>query len=177
MQDKKSDKEGKVIESLKDNGGKRTVILGTVAAKGAAPPHYHEDYEETLEVVEGALSVWAGKSKIVLNPGQSITAKRRQVHYFKNETDQPVVMKVIIEPGNDGWEKNVAVSQGLSKDGFAEKLSKFSFANVPYYTFMMHYTNTVPVGGAKVMFSFLQFLHGRKKLKKYEEELISKYCQ
>ena len=177
MQEKRSDKEGKIIESLKDNGGKRTVILGTLAPKGAAPPHYHEDYEETLEIVEGELAVWAGKTKSVLKPGQAITVQRKQVHYFKNETTQPVVMKVILEPGNEGWEKNVAVSQGLSRDGFAEKLSKFSFANVPYYTFMMNYTNTVPVGGAKVVFSIFQMLHGRKKLKKYEEELVSKYCK
>jgi len=173
---RESDKEGKILESLNDNGGIRTVMQGSIKPKGAAPSHFHDRYEETLEIVEGELSVWLGKKKIILKEGQSFTVPRNTVHRFKNETKSTIIMNVIIEPGSIGWENTVKVSQGLIRDNLAEKVSKFTYSNIPYYTFMLKQTNTLPVGVPKIIFSVLNRIHGKKKLDQYEKDVLEKYC-
>jgi len=176
-QNKKLDKAGKIIESIIENGGKRTVIQGIIAPKAGAPPHYHNKCSETFEVVEGELSVWIGKKKSILTTGQTLTVEKTLVHAFKNESKSDIVINVTIEPGDIGWENTVHVAQGLSRDGEFDKFSKFTYGNVPYFNFMMKTTNTIPVGFAKIMFSFLTFLHGKKKLEKYEQGILEKYCK
>ena len=54
------DKVGYVRESCTANGGQRSVIHGIFAPGAGAPTHYHERFDETFEVVDGALSVWTG---------------------------------------------------------------------------------------------------------------------
>jgi quercetin dioxygenase-like cupin family protein len=54
----KKDKVGYVQESCTTNGGVRTVINGIFIPGAMAPMHYHTEFDESFEILEGELAVW-----------------------------------------------------------------------------------------------------------------------
>ena len=118
------DKVGYVKESCTENGGIRSVIYGIFIPGAMAPKHYHTEFNESFEVLEGELTVWISGQKTILKAGDKATVKMNLRHKFKNESNQTVKVHIITEPGYEPFEKNIRIMMGLQKDGLIEQLSK-----------------------------------------------------
>lgn len=177
MSNKQPDKVPVVSESSKDNGGKRTVIQSTLAGGSSLPPHYHDLFEETFQVVEREITVWNGDSKVTLRSGQSSTIKRTVVHSYKVESDRAAQLKVILEPGQSDFEDAMKIMIGLQNDGKYSQVSKLTWDSFPVIAAISELSNVNHVGAARMMFRILSVLHGRKKLQRVKRELIEKYCR
>jgi quercetin dioxygenase-like cupin family protein len=59
-----------VLADHADTGGRYDLIEGHKSAGDKTPPHRHTRYDEQLYVVDGELTVWAGKRKVVLHAGE-----------------------------------------------------------------------------------------------------------
>ena len=103
--EKTLDKVGYVKESSRTNGGTHSVIQGIFASGAMAPTHYHTEFSESFEILEGELAVWNTGKKIVLKPGDRTTVNRLEHHRFKNESDEPATVLITLEPGFLTFEK------------------------------------------------------------------------
>ncbi len=66
------------------------------------PPHRHVDVDETIHILEGALTYRVGDTVRVLNAGDHCFSPRGSVHHFANAGDVPVRALVVFSPANIG---------------------------------------------------------------------------
>ena len=170
------DKVGYVKESCTENGGARSVIHGIFIPGAMAPMHYHTEFNESFEVLEGELAVWNGGQKTLLKVGDKTTVKMKVHHRFKNESDKTVKVLITTEPGYEPFEQNIKVMMGLQKDGLIEQLSKMTPKMIPLGMILTELSNTKLVGVTGVMFKVISRLYSKKKITVRKRKLIEKYC-
>ena len=109
------------VETAADTGGEHTLIEVEVAPGGGVPmAHVHPNQSERFEVLEGELSLKAGRESIVARPGDVVAVAPGQVHRFRNETGSAVRFRCTVAPAL-GFERFIETMFALAADG---KLSK-----------------------------------------------------
>ena len=100
------------VKTARETRNVYELIEVEVEPNGGNGPHYHKDFEEHFTVLRGALTVYVKGVPHVLLKGDSMTAPRQTMHYFRNEADSMVVMTVKTTPAK-GLEKTLRVAYGL----------------------------------------------------------------
>jgi mannose-6-phosphate isomerase-like protein (cupin superfamily) len=114
------------VETSAETNGAYTLIEVVVAPGGGVPmAHVHPNQSETFEVIEGHLSMKAGRDKLVARPGDVVTVAPGQVHKFWNDREYPVHFRCTVAPAL-GFERFIETMFGLAADG---KLSKRGMPN------------------------------------------------
>ena len=108
-------------ELCEETNGTRTVAEITLDAFGSVPLHYHNEFSEYYEVLEGELKMQIGKEIKTLRRGEYVLIPIKMVHRYFNDADRPVKFKVVIQPGNIGYQLLVSVLNGLARDGRVKK--------------------------------------------------------
>ena len=109
------------IETAADTNGEYTLIEVSLALGGGVPmAHTHPYQSETFEVLEGELSMKAGRDKLVAETGDIISVPPREVHTFWNASDSVVRFRCTVAPAL-GFERFIETMFALAVDG---KLSK-----------------------------------------------------
>ena len=78
--------------------------------------HYHTSFVEQFTVVEGKIKIGRNGKEVLLDKGQTTSADKEEMHYFKNALDQKSVLLVKTTPAA-GLEKTLRVAYGLINDG------------------------------------------------------------
>ena len=78
--------------------------------------HYHNSFEESFTVLDGAVKIGREGNEVLLQKGDSALAHKKDLHYFKNARDQKSLLLVRISPAA-GLEKTLRVAYGLINDG------------------------------------------------------------
>lgn len=104
-------------ELCEETNGTRTVAEITLDPFGAVPMHYHNEFSEYYEVLDGELKMQIGKEIRTLRKGEYALIPIKMVHRYFNATDRTVKFKVVIQPGNIGYQLLVSVLNGLARDG------------------------------------------------------------
>ena len=87
------------LRTSADTNGEYVLIETVVEAGGfVAAAHVHPYQAERFEVVSGELSLKAGREKIRLRAGESVTVDPGTPHTFWNSGDGPVVFRCEIRP-------------------------------------------------------------------------------
>ena len=170
------DKVGYVKESCTENGGTRSLIHGIFIPGAMAPMHYHTEFNESFEVLEGKLAVWNNGQKTFLKVGDKTTVKMKVHHRFKNESNETVKVLITIEPGYEPFEQNIKVMMGLQKDGLIQQLSKMTPKMIPTGMILTELSNTKLVGVTGIMFKVISRLYNKQKIAARKIELLEKYC-
>ncbi|QHT68781.1 cupin domain-containing protein [Rhodocytophaga rosea] len=105
------------LETSRESGGKRSHGLLEVSPGGKVSPHYHNTFSETFEVRSGTLSLQLGNRKLVLQAGEKATVPPDTLHAWSNKSDEMLVCDVVLEPGNEGFEKALQAAYGMARDG------------------------------------------------------------
>jgi len=109
------------VETAADTDGEYTVIECTVAPGGGVPmAHVHPHQSETFEILEGELSLKAGRDRLVAEAGDVVTVLPGEVHRFWNATDEVVRFRCTVTPSL-GFEQFIESIAALGADG---KLNK-----------------------------------------------------
>ena len=66
--------------------------------------------------MEGELKMQVGKEIKTLHKGDYLLVPVKMVHKYFNESDRDVKFKVVIQPGNIGYQLLVSVLNGLARD-------------------------------------------------------------
>ena len=109
------------LELCEETQGKRTVAEIMVKPGGKVPLHYHSEFSEYYEVLKGELKMQVGKEIKTLKEGDYILIPVRTNHRYHNDTQTEVKFKVVIQPGNIGYQLLISVLNGLGRDGKVTK--------------------------------------------------------
>ena len=160
-------------ELCEETGGTRTVAEVTLKSGGNIPLHYHNEFSEYYEVLEGELKMQVGKEIKTLHKGDYLLVPVKMVHKYFNESDSDVKFKVVIQPGNIGYQLLVSVLNGLARD---RKVNK---RGLPTNWLVRGYLSVASGSNVPGILSWLQpLLNWLYKLaikKKIDKLLLAKY--
>jgi quercetin dioxygenase-like cupin family protein len=105
------------LKTANETDGEYTLVEVELAPHGGNGLHYHTDFTEEFEVVEGQLNVQCGGEEIVLKPGEKALVARGVNHRFYSTSDEPARFLVTLRPGHAGFEKTIQIAYGLASDG------------------------------------------------------------
>ncbi len=89
-----------IIADHTTTGGQYDLIEGYNPPGTLTPPHRHTRYCEQLYVLEGELTVWAGKNKVMLTPGESFLISPGIPHVVGVLSDKPARALVVAAPSS-----------------------------------------------------------------------------
>lgn len=163
------------VRTAADTNGKETVLDIVLHPKGAGPPlHYHKQFSEKFEILEGEMKVQSGKKVRTYRSGEEVTAEKGELHRFWSESDKPVKFRVTLSPAHEGFENTLAITYGLARDGHMNR--KGVPKNFRHIALLATMSDTNAPGFYSLIFGFLRFLAKRKKSQKIQAELIERYC-
>lgn len=116
------DKSVKIMASVKETPGERTILETTLEPEATVFWHYHTLFDETFEVQEGEINVWCGEQRTTLKKGDSATVKKDTIHRYAVGTKTTVV-RLTFEPGNLNFEKAMCILSGVQDEDTYRKFS------------------------------------------------------
>lgn len=104
------------LKTGKETGGAYELVEVELEPYGGNDWHYHNRFTEQFTVLEGRVHIGQNGKELLLDKGKTITASKRDMHFFKNALDSKSVLQVKIAPAA-GLEKTLRVAYGLINDG------------------------------------------------------------
>lgn len=83
--------------------GKFSIVEETSPVGGVVPPHFHNETDETIYVIEGKYEFTRGNEIIIGTEGDTFFIPRKTPHSFRNLGDKPGKLLAVISPS--GFEK------------------------------------------------------------------------
>lgn len=104
--------------SALEQGGAASIVFTLPAGVDGAPPHHHASYDETFEVLSGALELQVGDAlePRILRAGDSVLVRRGTPHAFRNAGAEPVTFRTTADEGR-GFERFIRAWYGLGRSG------------------------------------------------------------
>ncbi len=91
---------GAALFVLSDDGAPVVVGKQTVPPGYGVPPHVHAADDEMFYIVEGELTLTgAPEGEVKARPGSFVQLPRGVPHGFRNDTELPARMLVVVSPG------------------------------------------------------------------------------
>jgi quercetin dioxygenase-like cupin family protein len=87
------------LATSEHTSGRYAIWHATIHPGGGPPPHVHTREHEAFYILCGNLSAFDQGERVVVGPGSLIILPKDSLHWFKNETDEPVEMIILIAPG------------------------------------------------------------------------------
>jgi mannose-6-phosphate isomerase-like protein (cupin superfamily) len=162
-----------IIESHTETNGAYTHVEVTLPPGEGTPLHYHLDFTEEFEALEGTLELQLGKTIIHLQPGDKAALVPTQAHHrFFNPNTTPIKFRAIIRPARN-FEATLRITYGLAKEGLCNKkgIPKSLLTLAIVYQISESYLPGLPFFIQKGIFGILAKIARRKgvdkKLEKY----------
>jgi len=87
------------LATSEHTSGRYAIWHAAIYPGGGPPPHVHTREEEAFFILRGELAAYDQGQRAAVGPGSLIILPKNSLHWFKNETDQPVEMLILIAPG------------------------------------------------------------------------------
>jgi mannose-6-phosphate isomerase-like protein (cupin superfamily) len=87
-----------IVADRTTTDGKYDLIEGYSPPGSQTRPHRHMRYSEQVYVLEGELTIWAGKNKMVLTPGESFLISPGTPHVVATLGDKPSRALIVASP-------------------------------------------------------------------------------
>jgi len=164
-----------LVESARDNGGKRSVLDIEVGGGGGVMGHFHDVHQERIEVLEGVIEVTLdGVTRQVL-AGQQVVVEPGQSHLWRNASQTEVMrFRGTFTPGHPGFEAALQVLFGLARDGetkangFPKRLGDLAL--------LVKWNEGLPTGPARLLAPLLAWLARRAEASGRAAELLRRYA-
>ncbi len=88
----------RILATGEQTGGAYALCEARVLPGGGPPPHIHHREDESFFVLEGEITFTLGDRKVVAKPGSFIQGPRGIPHAFKNESQAPARMMILVAP-------------------------------------------------------------------------------
>lgn len=124
----------RILESSEDTNGAFSLLEVNLMPGGGNPVHYHTRFTENFFAVKGRLGLRYDKDIVYLEPGQSRLVPIGVEHRFFNDTDEPIIFRIILRSGQPGFENFIKGLFGLVNDG---KTTKNMVPKNPYYAVIL----------------------------------------
>lgn len=164
------------VNTSEETNGKVTELDITLQPGGKNELHYHTSYSETFTAVDGRLGVQLSKKKtMILEPGESYTIDKGEVHAFFNPENRQITFKVELKPGHSGFEQALRILYGLGNEGLLNK--KGLPKNLLHLSIIARLSDMrSPNLLLKIMNPLFTFLGKRAEKKGLQQKMIDTYC-
>lgn len=81
-----------------DTEGQYALWHATIYPQGGPPPHQHSREEEFFYVLSGEVMVYDDGNGVPATPGTAINLPKGSRHWFKNESEKPAEMLILVAP-------------------------------------------------------------------------------
>jgi quercetin dioxygenase-like cupin family protein len=104
------------VKTGAETNGAYEMVQVELEPNGGNDWHYHNSFEESFTVLDGAVKIGQNGAEVLLQKGDSARAMKKEMHFFKNARSEKSVLLVKITPAG-GLEKTLRVAYGLINDG------------------------------------------------------------
>jgi len=163
-----------VLKTSEETNGEYILVEVELAVGGGVPLHYHTSFAETFIAVEGVVGIDVGKQKLRLQPPQSATAQKMELHRFYNPGKAPVRFRVKISPAENRFLESLCIGYGLAEDGLTTNNGtpkKFNHLAV-----LLDHSDTRFTGPIGLIQPLLLHQAKRARKKGVLKALLEKYC-
>ena len=163
----------KLINSADTN--KNSELEMNILPGEKTPWHFHTLFSETFEILKGELEVGKGNDIHYLKPGDIVTIKPDEKHYYYNVSKEECIFKVTLSTGNKNFEYSLFILKGLAKNGLASVAgTPRKFSDLAVFIYL---SNSRMVGFQKVAEPVFKWVAKAAIKNGYLNELIKKYCK
>lgn len=163
-----------LVESARDNGGKRSVLDIEVGGGGGVMGHFHDVHQERIEVLEGVIEVTLDGVTRQVRAGDHVVVEPGQSHLWRNASGTEVMrFRGTFTPGHPGFEAALQVLFGLARDGetkpsgFPKRLSDLAL--------LVKWNQGLPTGPARLLAPLLAWIARRAEASGRAAELLRRY--
>ncbi|WP_128544238.1 cupin domain-containing protein [Larkinella soli] len=128
------------LKTGRETGGAYELVQVEIEPKGGNDWHYHKAFEEQFTVLKGTLSVGLDGKVVPVKEGETVTAPRKSLHYFKNDQDSTILIRVKVSPAR-GLEKSIRAAYGLTNTGQWQEGAPFP-KNIWHLFLLLGYSET-----------------------------------
>jgi len=104
------------VKTAAETGGAYELVRVELEPNGGNDWHYHSNFQESFTVLDGEVRIGQNGKEVLLKKGDSATAIKKAMHFFKNAQGEKSVLLVRVTPAA-GLEKTLRVAYGLINDG------------------------------------------------------------
>jgi len=158
-------------ELSEETKGTRTVAEITLQSGGKVPAHYHNEFSEYYEVLEGELNLQIGKKTKMLRQGEYALVPVKVNHSYYNSSGKAVRFKVIIQPGNVGYQLLVAALNGMARDRLVNRSGLPT--NLYVFGFLAVASGSNIPGVKSLLQPLLRWLYKRAIRKGLDKQILS----
>ena len=167
----------RILESSEETDGEYTHFEVMLMPGGGNPIHFHTKFSEEFTAVEGRLGVLLNSKKLYLQPGEDARVEPYAKHRFFNDTNAPIVFRVILRKGQPGFEQFLKVMFGLAADGLTITKNQVP-KNIYHMAILYHWGDTHlvnPFNG--IAAPLLAIIYKRAIKLGIDKRLVQKYCK
>lgn len=177
-------------ESVRTTNGARTTFIEHMTPGTTVPPHYHNRFSETFDLISGSMSVYSmdpstlDKNKLDASGADlealeastqpAIIGERLTVqpgyHHRYQAGDEDTTLRCIVTPGDADFERLLMIMNGLAADGKLQALGD----SVVLMAVIMDLSDAHMLGPAKDMLDGVRRDHA-EEVKALKEDLLAKY--
>jgi len=162
------------IKTARETNGDYSLVEVELQPGGGNSMHYHKTFAEEFIAVDGILGVDLENKKLRLQPGDTATAEKLQIHRFYNPGNKPIRFLVKISPARQSFEDGLRIAYGLASDNRTNK--KGIPKSLTHMSLLFYLTDTGLPGFLSWIGFFLDW-KAKKAIKKgVDQELIRQYC-
>lgn len=126
------------VKTANETNGAYEMVQVELEPHGGNDWHYHNTFAEQFTVIEGEVKIGHDGDEILLQKGQTTTATKETMHFFKNARAERSLLMVKTIPAA-GLEKTLRVAYGLINDG---KLKNDMTENPWHMALLLGYSET-----------------------------------
>lgn len=165
-------------ESTTLNGGARTVFIEHMTPNTTVPPHWHNSFSETFDLISGSMKVYIHDTPDLdaleasaqpISIGKLATIPAGKYHRYQ-AGDEETVVRVILTPGYQDFERLTMIMNGLAEDGELEGLTD----SVKLMAVVMDLADAHLIGPLGEMLEAARKEH-KEEIAALKERLLGKY--
>jgi quercetin dioxygenase-like cupin family protein len=167
----------KILESSAETAGEYTHFEVKLMPGGGNPLHFHTKFSEEFIAVEGKLGLITSGKRVYLQSGENAVVEPFTKHRFFNDTNEPIIFRVILRKGQPGFERFLKVMFGLVNDEMTMTKNQVP-KNIYHLAVVYHWGDTHlvnPLNG--IAAPVLKLLYRYAVKFGIDLKLIDKYCK
>jgi quercetin dioxygenase-like cupin family protein len=167
----------RILESSKDTNGEYSLLEVSLSPGGGNPLHYHTRFTEEFIAIKGDLGLQYQKDIVHLRPGEKQLVPIGIDHRFFNDSHEKIIFRVVLRPGQPGFENFLKAMFGLVNDG--KTITKNQIPKNIYHIAVMHNWGDTHLSNPFFMiFSPLVTLFYARAIRLgIDKQLLDRYCQ
>ncbi len=167
----------RILKSSDDTNGEYSLLEVSLSPGGGNPLHYHTKFTEEFFAVKGNLGLQYQKDVVHLKPAERKLVPIGIPHRFFNDSPEEIIFRVMLRPGQPGFENFLKAMFGLVND--RKTITKNQIPTNIYHIAVMHnWGDTHLASLAFRIFSPLVKIFYRRAVKLgIDKELMERYCR